>query len=722
MKSVLRVKKESSVSIAPNGEVFPLPKPDDYIKEFKRLQKLVAKNRKEGREIVVVMGLGFVGAVMAGIVADAEQKPVTQGLACPDLAEGKGDMINGDAKTGHPEPVEGKGASAKGVMVRQAHHDTSSAPLKDAVGGAAMSPAGGGAGGGCSSLVAHHSSLSSPLPAVGSPNKFVIGVQRPSTRSYWKIPYLNRGIAPVEAEDPEVAPLIARCVNEKKTLTATFTEDALTLADCVVVDVQCDYFKETLGNCRQGHAEIAALEDSLKIIGDKIRPDCLVLIETTVPPGTTEYIAYPIIKKAFERRFPPPEAVNRKGAKNPSFIHEPPPALRATSASGGQKDPSPPLEGVGGGSSSSLVASHSSLVSPAGGGAGGGHSSLVAQHSSLSSPEPLLSHSYERVMPGREYVASIRDFWRVCSGVNPTARARVSKFLSEVLNVEKFPLTVLDRPIESETCKIVENSYRATILAFLDEWSLFAERNGVDIMKVIQAIKVRPTHSNMIFPGPGIGGYCLPKDGGLGVWAYRHLMGFEDDIFKITPMAIDINDTRALHAAELVRDALRNMGKIVAASKIVILGASYREDVGDTRYSGSEALVRKLTEMGGEIRVHDPYVQHWWELEKQDTYPAPGHSWARFFRNQESLTDLRIEPDMKAALKGADAVVLAVKHQAYRELDPDKILKMTGRPFAIIDCFGLLDDAKIRRYFELGCEVKGLGRGHVKRIKDQVNT
>ena len=90
MKSVLRVKKESSVSIAPNGEVFPLPKPDDYAKEFKRLQKLVAKNRKEGREIVVVMGLGFVGAVMAGIVADAIQKPVIQGLACPDLAEGKG--------------------------------------------------------------------------------------------------------------------------------------------------------------------------------------------------------------------------------------------------------------------------------------------------------------------------------------------------------------------------------------------------------------------------------------------------------------------------------------------------------------------------------------------------------------------------------------------------------------------------------------------------------
>ena len=68
----------------------------------------------------------------------------------------------------------------------------------------------------------------------GKPNKFVIGMQRPSVRSYWKIPYLNRGVAPVEAEDPEVAPLIERCVKEKKTLVATYTYDALTLADVVV--------------------------------------------------------------------------------------------------------------------------------------------------------------------------------------------------------------------------------------------------------------------------------------------------------------------------------------------------------------------------------------------------------------------------------------------------------------------------------------------------------
>jgi len=537
-------------SISPDGEKFKIPEEEDYAREYERLEKLVTARREEGFEIVVVMGLGFVGAVMAGVVADSVDK-----------------------KTG-----------------------------KSA--------------------------------------KYVIGMQRPSTRSFWKIPLFNRGISPIKAEDPEVAPMIERCVNKKQTMTATFTYDALKLADVLVVDVQCDFLKQELGNLRSGYADISALETSFKKIGEKISPHCLVLIETTVPPGTTEYVADPLLKKAFRTR--------------------------------GIDD------------------------------------------------EPLLAHSFERVMPGKDYVRSIRDFWRVCSGINQDAREKVTQFLSEILNVDEFPLTVLDRPIESETCKIVENSYRATILAFLHEWSLFSETNGVDLIKVTNAIKVRPTHSNIIFPGPGIGGYCLPKDGGLGIWADKHLMGFENDIFKITPEAININDTRGLHAAQLVRDALRNMGRIVAASQVTVLGVSYREDVGDTRYSGSEIVFRKLTEMGAEVKAHDPYVQHWWELEKQDTYPAVGASWSRFFRNQEELSKFRMMADLEKALKNSDAVVLAVRHKAYLELDPDEVVRMAGSPLAVVDCFGILDDARIERYFELGCEVKGLGRGHINRIKDKV--
>ncbi|OPY68340.1 MAG: UDP-N-acetyl-D-glucosamine 6-dehydrogenase [Syntrophorhabdaceae bacterium PtaU1.Bin034] len=536
-----------NVSISPDGTIYPLPKEDDYREEFARIEKLVAGAREAGQEIAVVMGVGFVGAVMAAIVAD----------------------------TTDPN---------------------------------------------------------------GKPSKFVIGMQRPSTRSYWKIPTLNRGISPVKAEDPEVDPMIRRCVLDKKTLVATFVYDVLQFADIVIVDVQLDYAKKELGNVRSGHVEMNALEESFDIIARHIKPDCLVLIETTVAPGTTEQVALPAMRKIFRQR------------------------------------------GI--------------------------------------TSEPLLAHSYERVMPGRDYVASIRDFWRVCSGVNDEAKERVIKFLNEVLNTKKFPLTVLDRPIESETAKVVENSYRASILAFLNEWSLFAERNGVDIMKVIKAIKVRPTHSNMIFPGPGIGGYCLPKDGGLGIWANKHILGFEDDTFRITPLAIDINDTRSLHAAQLVRDALRNMNVPIASAEVLVLGASYREDVGDTRYSGSEILVRRLTEMGAEISVHDPYVDRWWEFENQEEYPS--ESKAVFFRNQKKLKDLKVQKDLDAAMKGIEALVFAVRHEQYLNLDPDRIVETAGHPIAVIDCFGILGDEVIQRYFELGCEVKGLGRGHIQRIKDQV--
>jgi len=140
------IKKTIEYFISPVGEKFPIPPKSKYAAEFRRVKKQALKARAEGKEIVVVMGVGFVGSVMAGIIADSTDKK-------------------------------------------------------------------------------------------GCRTKFVIGCQRPSTRSYWKIPLLNQGRAPVKAEDPEVDEIIKRCVLKKKTLTATYNKDVLKLADCVVVDV-----------------------------------------------------------------------------------------------------------------------------------------------------------------------------------------------------------------------------------------------------------------------------------------------------------------------------------------------------------------------------------------------------------------------------------------------------------------------------------------------------
>jgi UDP-N-acetyl-D-mannosaminuronate dehydrogenase len=162
------------------------------------------------------------------------------------------------------------------------------------------------------------------------------------------------------------------------------------------------------------------------------------------------------------------------------------------------------------------------------------------------------------------------------------------------------------------------------------------------------------------------------------------------------------------------------MGLQTAGATVLLCGASYRQDVGDTRYSGSEVVVRRLTEMGAEMRVHDPYVEHWYELENQGVYPAIGQSLSRFFRNQENLVNIRVQRDLPGALKDVQAIILAVPHGSYLQLDPDKIVEWAGAPLAVIDCYGILDDKKIRRYFELGCEVKGLGRGHIQRIKEEL--
>jgi nucleotide sugar dehydrogenase len=379
-----RESPEPRYSVSPGGQKFALPSEEQYSPEFSRINRLVEEQRALGREIVIVLGLGFVGAVMAAVIANAENDS-------------------------------------------------------------------------------------------GKPSKFVIGVQRPSVRSFWKVGTINSGLSPFDTEDPKVQQYIHSTVLVKKTLTATWNNEVLSLADAVVVDIQCDYHKQVFGDVEQGEIQLDDLKEALRTVGRYIRPEALVLIETTVPPGTTENIAYPIIKEEF--------------------------ATRGIAA------------------------------------------------------EPLLAHSYERVMPGLNYVDSIQNFWRVCSGIDEKSRARVIKFLNDIINTKEYPLMVMDKPVESETAKIVENSYRATILAFMNEWSLFAEKNGIDITKIIKAIRVRPTHSNIMFPGPGIGGYCLPKDGALGMWSYRNIFGNDENILKMTTEAININDTRALHIIDLLLEA-----------------------------------------------------------------------------------------------------------------------------------------------------------------------
>ncbi|MCD8480567.1 MAG: hypothetical protein LRZ88_10340, partial [Candidatus Cloacimonetes bacterium] len=151
------------------------------------------------------------------------------------------------------------------------------------------------------------------------------------------------------SSDPEVPEIFHRTVVEKKNFRATSEDSVYSLVDVVVVDIQLDATKPAFGEAEKGYCDITAFREGIRMLGQHIRPDCMVLVETTVPPGTCEKVVKPILEEEFTKR------------------------------------------GI------------DIAINP-----------------------PLVAHSYERVMPGAKYVSSIRDFWRVFSGVNPQEHRALS--------------------------------------------------------------------------------------------------------------------------------------------------------------------------------------------------------------------------------------------------------------------------------------------------------
>jgi len=292
----------------------------------------------------------------------------------------------------------------------------------------------------------------------------------------------------------------------------------------------------------------------------------------------------------------------------------------------------------------------------------------------------FLAHSYERVMPGKDYYASIVNFWRVYAGHTPQAADACEKFLREVVNTSDFPLTRLGSTTASETAKVLENSYRATTIAFIDEWGRFAEAVGVDLFEVIDAIRMRPTHSNIRQPGFGVGGYCLTKDPLFGKFSAERLFGRADLEFPFSTSAVETNNRMPLESVAKLRDMLGGL----TGTRILLLGVSYRPDVADTRFSPAATFVEEVEKCGATVTCYDPIVREW---------PETGKT---------------IEKDLpRAAL--FDAAVFAVPNQSYHGLELQRWLS-GGRP-AILDANNVLTREQREELRGLGCIVESIGRG-----------
>ena len=438
--------------------------------------------------------------------------------------------------------------------------------------------------------------------AAGRPLFDVVGVDLETPRGRAAIDSLNQGRFPFATEDRALA-AAARQARSAGNLVATSDPAAYGDAAVVLVDIDLDLAidAEAAGG-PAARLELARFREAIATLGRSIAPGTLVIVETTVPPGTCSRVVAPALA----------EGLAARGLPEDGF---------------------------------------------------------------------LLAHAYERVMPGAGYLDSIVNYWRVYAGHTEAAAEACAAFLSQVINVADYPLKRLSSTTASETAKVLENSYRAVNIAFMDEWGRFAEAVGLDLFEVIDAVRQRPTHANLRQPGFGVGGYCLPKDPLLALAAAREIFRRDDLDFPFCRRAVAVNRAMPLASLDAVQALL---GGSLAARRLLLLGVSYRPEVADTRNAPAAAFVMEARRRGATVAVHDPLVRHWPEL------------------------DIAI-PEALPDPAGCDAVVVAVGHDAYRALDFPRWLG-EARP-KILDADKVLDRRQRDDLARLGCAVAAIGRG-----------
>lgn len=430
----------------------------------------------------------------------------------------------------------------------------------------------------------------------GRPVFDVVGVDLASSSGCARIDAINQGCFPFKTADSALTRAIARG-RETGNLRASSDPAEYDKCDIVVVDVPLDVDFDAVPPA----AKFDQFLSAIRTLSARLRLGTLVLVETTVPPGTTEKLVIPELRRGFKAR-------------------------------------------------------------------------------NLDPNRALVAHSYERVMPGRDYLASITNFWRVYAGATEESARACEEFLKCIIDTKRYPLTRLHRIIESEAAKLMENSFRAVNIAFIEEWARFAEYTGMDLPSVVRAIKIRPTHQNMMRPGFGVGGYCLTKDPLLAGIGARDFFGLPDFSFSFGEAAVKINHLMPRATIAMLRNSMSELKN----KRVLLFGATYREDVADTRYSPSKDFVLWAEAEGATVHVHDPLVS---EL---DGLSRP------------VMRELPCPNDY-------DAAVFAVSHELYRKLQPESWLG-SARPL-ILDANSVLSAEQISSFQAAGCRVKAVGRG-----------
>jgi len=211
----------------------------------------------------------------------------------------------------------------------------------------------------------------------------------------------------------------------------------------------------------------------------------------------------------------------------------------------------------------------------------------------------FLAFSPEREDPGNQQF-STRDIPKVVSGVTPSCHKVVITLYRQIIQ----KVVPVSSPRAAELTKLLENIYRSVNIALVNELKMLADRMGIDIWEVIEAAKTKPFGFSPFYPGPGMGGHCIPIDPYYLSWKAQEY----DFTTRFIFLAGEINVHVPYYVVAKMQDALNERGKSMKGAKILILGIAYKKDVDDARESPALAIMELLKKKGAVLLYHDPYI------------------------------------------------------------------------------------------------------------------
>jgi len=222
----------------------------------------------------------------------------------------------------------------------------------------------------------------------------------------------------------------------------------------------------------------------------------------------------------------------------------------------------------------------------------------AARNAALTGKEFFVAFSPEREDPGNTTVAR-RDIPKVVGGMNAQASALAATLYGSIFN-RTVPVS---SPAAAEMTKLLENIYRCVNIALVNELKLLSLRMGIDIWEVIEAASTKPFGFHAFYPGPGLGGHCIPVDPFYLSWKAKEW----DFRTRFIELAGEINTNMPYHVLASVSSALNTQKKSVNGARVLVLGVAYKKDIDDLRESPSLTIIELLQKDGAQVSYHDPY-------------------------------------------------------------------------------------------------------------------